>query len=627
MRLSAVHAFSYWVALCLPLLPACTSSPALSAEPQPARAGAAATSPARLRFAAGTTYEYDLSLNSSLRVGAHTELAQMALRGTLRVAATSAAPRAGASALLISMVRPELTAPEGDRAALDAVARELEAGFLAEVEGTTVRAVRMTPSPSPFAANLAQTIAAQLQLGEGGASRHESDAAGAYEIEYRVSDASHFSKRKLRYAPRHVKSPTDRDVVLTLTPEVQSSEGSVELLQGRLQSSTYTEKLKAQLAGNGDAISELSLSFRFSREHASPSPSHAEWTARTVDLSAVAPAAIPRDATNLDRSIIGEFTLDSAVRALAELNNGPLPLLVSDPDRESAPQRKQREERLARHDKAFAALVAILRTDPAAVAQAGSQVRRRGGELSFVLDALSGAKSAAAQAELVALADADLPAELRVRAVKSLSRTPEPSTATVRALLRWLPRSDYGVYAIYGLGTMARALRAQGQAELAGEATSALANRLQRERDVSERVHLLRGVANSGDPALLSLVRPLITNKNSSIRGAAIESIRLMDHAEVDALIAARLKLEQNAVTLLAVLNAAKTRRPSAELAAALTELALHGKGEQARQQAVTLLGGWLPQRPELRGALSEVSEHDISDDIRSIAKQALQAT
>jgi hypothetical protein len=208
-----------------------------------------------------------------------------------------------------------------------------------------------------------------------------------------------------------------------------------------------------------------------------------------------------------------------------------------------------------------------------------------------------------------------------------LSRAQEPSPATVRALLSWLPRADHGVYAVYGLGTMARSLRGQGQAQLAAEVSSALGQRLQRSRDPADRVHLLRGIANSGDPALLMLVRPLLVDKSSSLRGAAIEAIRLMDHPEVDDLIASRLRREENAVTLLAVLNAAKTRTPSAKLSVALSELALHAKGEQARQHSVSLLASWLPARPELRAALSEVSEHDISEDIRRLAKRALQTT
>src|SRR5690606_28130253 len=119
-----------------------------------------------------------------------------------------------------------------------------------------------------------------------------------------------------------------------------------------------------------------------------------------------------------------------------------------------------------------------------------------------------------------------------------------------------------------------------------------------RSKSVVQTVHLLRGIANSGEASLRSSVEPLLDHAKPTLRGAAVEALRLMPGAEIDRLIAERLAHESDYSALRAAVNAAKTRVPSAFLAAALADLSGRAQDSQARYRAVLILVDWLPHVP-----------------------------
>jgi hypothetical protein len=204
-----------------------------------------------------------------------------------------------------------------------------------------------------------------------------------------------------------------------------------------------------------------------------------------------------------------------------------------------------------------------------------------------------------------------------------MGRIQGPTARTIETLVRWLDRDTLRVHAAYGLGSMARAIRGR-DAALSARAGRALVERLAAERSSLHTVHLLRGIANSGDAAAFDAVLPLLVHENDSIRGAAVEALRLMPHPRVDGAIAKRLRDERHPSALRAALNAVKPRAASDELTGAVAEVALSSRDSQARYRATRLLAGWFRQQPSLRSSLSEVARHDESEAVRRAAEDAL---
>ncbi|WP_437962025.1 HEAT repeat domain-containing protein [Sorangium sp. So ce119] len=229
------------------------------------------------------------------------------------------------------------------------------------------------------------------------------------------------------------------------------------------------------------------------------------------------------------------------------------------------------------------------------------------------------------QAALVALAnDKELSERQRSAAAYSLIATQWPDARSIDALIGWLEHDTLSEYALYGLGTFSRHLRAAGQIEASKRAAEALLAELPRSQH-TRRVHVLRGIANSGYPGAFEAVRPLLNDKDESIRAAAIESIRLMDRPEVDGILVEQLKVELALNLRLAALNAASVRSPSDALVRGVSELATGAPEAQSRLKAVQLLERWLRARPDVRPTLQQVADNeDEREGVRRAAQAAL---
>lgn len=610
------------------------SSRLTSEASRPSAAPARAT---LLRFPLGVTRDYALSLSSQLSMGsASSEVdVELAARLQLTSLAASGLPP-GTEALYVLPSRVKLTSAHAAPESFLALTKELEQGFVVELREGAVQAVRM-PQPSVFAANLARTVAAELGRGLAPAaaqSRWEAEGAdvtGQFTAEYRaLGEPGRYAVRKLRYATNKLGAAPGMHAELSLTPEVVESSGELRVREGELQRLSYSEKLKTRLLTSGEARAETSLTLEAIAGSAPvrPLPTLHDLVARMIDVSVAPASAAAADANAFDHSKIGSFTFESASARLMALSQGEPLLLAAEAKAESPQARAAREQRVAEYNRAFSALVAILRAEPASLQSARRAIHTQADSASFLIDALAGAGTDAAQAALLALADdASLSKEARARAERSATRIDTPTPATVSVLIGWLAQPTRRIHAIYGLGTQARRLREQGMLELSRSASDALGEQLKQANGSAERVHLLRGVANSGAPELLPLVRPLLTHSDAIVRGAAVEALRLMDAPEVDGIIAERLRVERSYESLRAAVNAARVRTPSVTLVGALSLAARASEDSQTRYRAASLLASWLPQRPELRAVLNELAQHDENEDVRGVAARALQAS
>lgn len=143
-------------------------------------------------------------------------------------------------------------------------------------------------------------------------------------------------------------------------------------------------------------------------------------------------------------------------------------------------------------------------------------------------------------------------------------------------------------------------------------------------RSDSEKINVLRGIANSGYDGALDVVRPYLSARNAAVRGAAVESLRLMQHGSVDALIVEQLEQAQESGVRLAALNAMKVREPSDVLSTGLARFARQTPDPYARLKAVELAARWLQKRSELRGVVEELADRDERPRIRHAARAAL---
>jgi hypothetical protein len=573
----------------------------------------------------------ELELTSNVRVSGMPAALDLQIKGDLQATALAVEGSSGtpAAAFWFQMPAAQVSSRQATDADLTELRRALERGFVLELASTGPM-IRVPAEASEFLRNIALTLAAQLSLDEASATafkKREQDSAGSYQAEYRLISPGRLTKRKLAYDTLQLAGTNTLGISVTLTPQVINAEGTLDFSDGALRELQYREELETKLLTSGQAVATTSL--KLSRKSMAPLkalPRHREVAREMTELRHSG-ARTPSEHAELLRARVGDFTFESALNELHSLTQPGAPLLVANPEQESASARAAREQRLSQYNRAFSALSAILSSDTDSVERAVAAAERSAGDASFLIDALGAAESETAQHALLRLAESTTaPQSIRERASNGLGRLKHPSAEVVHALIRWTGEdSPRGTAAIYALGTLARQVRERGQTQLVLQAARALAEGLGRSDSTIRRVHFLRGIANSGDVSLLSSVRPLLEHSEPSIRGAAVEAVRLMPGAEADRVIAERLQREGDYSALRAAVNATKTRLPSAFLAAALADLTGRTQDSQARYRAVLVLTDWLPRVPEIGETLRSVASSDPSPDVRSIAAAALE--
>jgi hypothetical protein len=521
---------------------------------------------------------------------------------------------------------------KGQNAALTKVVEELSDPYVFALHNGRLTELFFPKTSSPLAVGIRRTLAAALQFAPGkGATwtSTEHDASGEYVAEYRAgASAGAYAKRKLRYTKLIASSPTPAvSVQKNLVPKVARSSGGIEIDNGLLRLLKQRDELSMPLGETAKLLSTTELELTHTQLQALPSPPDFQTVlSGAVRIASDQPSAQAGLQQSLEEARIAGKSFEQAVLELEQLEKNR-----RQNDRRAQPgggdDTEEQESQIRQSSAAFTALAALLRTKPEAIPKAVAKVRAGSPAQHVLLDALSSSGTDAAQAALVGLVtDRRIDRALRARAATSLIRTARASASTVEALIRLVDDRDLSTVGIYGLGTAARRLREAGEHELSERAAGAVLQQLRSAKKEVDKIHALRGIANSGHDGAFDAVRPLLKDPSPQVRGAAVEAIRLMRHESVDTLIIEQLEQDTESSVRLAALNAMKMREPSDELASALTRLVRTTDDPYARLKAVELMGRWLPQRPDLKKVLEQIARDDARPKIRAAAEAALGA-
>jgi hypothetical protein len=560
---------------------------------------------------------YELEMSSHVSLIESESATEMRLTGNVEAVGITIPGAKSATALFLRVADPRLQVPGTPDTQFSEIIKELSVGCLVEFEGTTIKALRLPTAHSEVAKTLFQTLGSYFQMGApfkrlATGETDGRDSTGQYRLKYsELGSASRFALKKTSYVPVRLNGKFTSRLSVDIKPEVISSEGTVDFASDRIETLTYREELRSDLLNSGSMVAKNSAKLVFRSQSAPNSPLISselvsQWPRVDTEKS-LKPTA---DRDTFDVSKIGNFTFESALREL-----------VANASTGSSNEPAERSKtRVTNYNRAFSALSALLHNSES-LSKAERHIRSGGSSSNALLQALAATDTPDAQRLLVTLVESGkLTPSLRQTGILSLMRVEHPSSATITSLLEWLDIKDLHTYAIYGLGTLSRRLRESGDEAMSSRASAALGEQLTRSTDRAERVHALRGIANSGDPKLFETLLPLTSDPDDTIRGAAFEAMRLMPRPEVDVLLAERLPSESSHFALRAELNAAKARTPSATLAQALTSVAKTSTDTQSRYRAVKLMASWRNERPELAPILAQVAVIDASEDVRAAA-------
>jgi len=574
-------------------------------------------------------HAYRVKLASTAQLASTPVPVAFALAGTLAV--HSQRSSAG-TAFLVTIGDVEVRAAGDAQANLPpGLQEDLVGPWGFELVDGSAHAVRARGGTSPFAIAIIDSLAAAFQTPDtapdGGSWEHaESDATGSYRARYEPGVVpGSFTRTKVAYdtpGPLHSLSlgsgPLGR---LDATPKVIASSGEIKVRGTDLVYVQSHEEIDVGFT----AISRVRSSTDLTLESLESAPDDGALDWATFVASTI---AMPMGPSMLPRPAVGPFDVARAnsvsfAQALDDLEkeNEPAPGSNVSPLASSAPDEDTARARLG----AFGTMVAVLRAKPESVRLATAAVERGSRARASLLDALGAAGTKDAQEALQRVArQSKLPDVVRKKAAYALIRTPRPTGESVDALITLLADKLLRVYAVYGLGTYARRLRESGESAVAERATNQLLALLGTTEASSQRVDVLRGISNSGDPSAFAAVRSLLADPDPSIRAAAVDALRLMPNAEVDSLVAARMSAEEKSDVRIEALDAAGARQPNEPLPSAVAAVATGAADPESRVRAVRVMGKWVAARPELRKVLEQVARDDSREAVRLAARAAL---
>jgi hypothetical protein len=376
--------------------------------------------------------------------------------------------------------------------------------------------------------------------------------------------------------------------------------------------------------GRVTSQTELKVTFK-SRDAAK----HFDWDAALAGTSAMPPAQPLRTdsaADAFDATRIGDYTFPKALRELEEAAKDPKANALAGSVRDvpvDPAEARAREGLLREHGHVFTATAALLRAKPETIPLALAAIRRKSPAATMLLDALSSAGTPQAQHALVGLMNDERSGEMRGNAAFALMRVTKATQEAINALAKHLDGGPLQVFALYGLGTISRHLREAGDAPTSAGISRLLTRSLAKADTPALQVHVLRGIANSGDPASFDGVKPFFTADLDKVRAAAVDAVRLMQRPDVDSLVAERLDKDVQLVQL-AALDAIAVRDPSDVLVQALERAARKAEQPVVRVKAVRVAGEVLPKRPDLKSFLEALAQDSEYEQVRKAATSAL---
>jgi hypothetical protein len=525
------------------------------------------------------------------------------------------------------------------------VAEELKQPFVFTLARGSLTQVRPPSGWSRFADSISRTLAAALQAARKKDtvadpwSGDEADATGAYVAELHCTSPFALTKRKLKYGAMEVGSASRAQISGKLVPEVVTSEGHVTLASPSsatprgttLERLDYHEQLALPLTSTARLRSETSMKLAFKRLETAAA--RFDWDAALTGTKPLAPSQpirveVIEDA--YDSTRIGNYTFPKALAELEQFSKDPKAndLFSALRDQQLEPAELHSREGLFRDQgRAFAATAALLRSKPETVALATNAIRHASPARTALIDALSSAGTPQTQGVLIRLMDdTALDKVTRSEAAYALMRVAKATPEVVDALTKHVDGGELRVHALYGLGTIDRRLREGGETARAAGITQVLIQTLQKADSPAIQVHVLRGIANSGDPAALQAVRPFFTSSVDKLRTAAVDAVRLMQQPEVDGLVVGRLESDKEQSVELAALDAIAVREPTDTLVGAVTKAARSAENPVVRVKAVRVIAQLRAKRSELRAVLEQLAKDSEYEQVRKAAASALES-
>jgi hypothetical protein len=473
-------------------------------------------------------------------------------------------------------------------------------------------------------ANVLRTIASAVQLRSPSGSSWsgpEYDSTGRYVAEYQQLSPGHFSKKKARYETLTVASVKLGLPTQIPAPQVLASSESIELDGNVLRRLASSEELSLTTMAQGTVVSKTELSLTRRSEGEGPAPSFALVDQRTRPLAVDQAYVGPRPKVGaFDADRMKGFTYELALRQIEALGKAT-PEFSTNADSET--EREQRKEWIRQSQRAFDAMGAILRQQPQHVPNVVSRIEAGSPGTIKLLGTLADAGTPEAQAALMKVIGAKLPAQVVHTAMRELVRVEHPTPAAVAFVQQSIGHGVVGNLAVYGLGVMSRKLREAGEAPAADTAAQELVKQLNAAETDEQRALVLRGLSNTAYPGVLDAAQRYLHDPNRDVKSAAVGSLRLLDSPQVPPLLAEALRDSDKEVRL-AALEALAERPPTSDLSGQLSTILLSDPVASARLSAVKIAKEWVAQA-DVRAALEKAASSDESSKVRAAAKEALQ--
>jgi len=479
-------------------------------------------------------------------------------------------------------------------------------------------AVHFERGYSPANANILLTIVGSAQLVGSTPEQStwtavEKDANGEYMAAYARTAPGRVTKRKLRYlSAAKPQRATNSGLSRALAPRIDIEQARYDMVtsgRGRVSELTGVERVAMTFGALGMSMStevKITLSGFTAREH----PELIGEFERDRPNYLLQPIEVMSEDPRVrrgyeDRAVLKGATLDdlwAEMLALTEPN---------DSSRNSAVVRR---------------LEALFRLQETSIEDAIERLPRTSephGKL--VLDALSLARTEAAQAGLAAVAGgARFVAMQREYAIRYLSPQDSPSEASRATLSRLIDDADprRRQFARFAYGTLASRI-AEHNPERAREVVQSLMDRVPAAVNDSERSDLYLALGNSASSLAFPLLRAAATGGSGILRVTAIESLGRIDDPGVVPLFSELLRSTEERVRM-ATLSGIQ-RREVGPFLPALVELARHDPSADVRSAAIEMLGAQLRATPQLREVLLECASKDTENKVRQVADRQLR--
>jgi HEAT repeat protein len=586
------------------------------ADPGPSDSvqSAAKLSATQAAMPAGEEAAYDLVLDNRVSSEQQTIL-QFKLVGVWRL--TSLGTLGAGASFRVALQEPRVTSTldNAESAAhLADFAKGLDAPFFVSKDplGAVIQARLASNVPLP-AQTLLKSIAAYSQIvtsdkGQSSWQSVEVDTTGRYQASYRKLSESAIEKQKLAYS--EILGAATGALVQGQSNRVESSKATIQLdSAGRLQSL----ELHEVLLGSGGAMPDLTSVTQLSLKRKQLDQARIDLSNAARDFAAFVPGQL----FERKRSGVREPELDRA-----RVGGQTFPQLMGKLRSLGAASESNRTERA----RAFVALSALFRQDPAA-AELALRAIRRGTEADYLVEALGNASSPEAQAALHQLIeDRSTSPELRSRAVATLGNSSPATEDTVTLLASLSKQPDVGPTAKLALGATVYNLQGSNPA-LAERGTKELLGMLERDAGRGSVHNDLRALGNAGSTLALPAVSQALASSDPQVRLSAVYGLRRMPGAEVDALLSDASLSDESSVVRRAALSSMRGRPASETLMSALVQSVKLETNYDARLQAINALADWARTQPPAAAALAWAAQNDEDERLRAIAQLAMGPT